>query len=116
MLAAGVKYTLGSSWAAVPVEEQTFSAVVSVQQQRTAEETSSGAWLGAATAAHQVGRSPGNGARGGAGRGEGVLASAAFTPPSAPEVFTTFLMGSKAFGYSLLPQVDAPETGPCKPP
>ena len=30
--------------------------------------------------------------------------------------FTTFLMGTKAFGYSLLPQVDAPETGPCKPP
>ena len=36
------------------------------------------------------------------------LASAPFTPPNAPEVFTTFLLGSKAFGYSLLPQVDAP--------
>ena len=45
-----------------------------------------------------------------------VLASAPFTPPAAPEVFTTFLLGSKSFGYSLLPQVDAPETGPCKPP
>ena len=36
------------------------------------------------------------------------LASAPFTPPNAPEVFTTFMLGSKAFGYSLLPQVDAP--------
>ena len=48
--------------------------------------------------------------------GAGALASAPFTPPAAPQVFTTFLLGSKAFGYSLLPQVDAPETGPCKPP
>ena len=44
-----------------------------------------------------------------------VIASAPFTPPNAPEAFTTFLLGDKTFGYSLLPQVDAPETGPCKP-
>lgn len=43
------------------------------------------------------------------------LASAVFTPPHAPAAFTVFLLGSKTFGYSLLPQVDAPETGPCKP-
>ena len=47
-----------------------------------------------------------DGASGGA-----PLASAPFTPPSAPQVFTTFLLGTKSFGYSLLPQVDAPETG-----
>jgi hypothetical protein len=45
-----------------------------------------------------------------------VIASAPFTPPASPGVFSCFLMGSKAFGYSLVPQVDAPETGPCKPP
>lgn len=44
-----------------------------------------------------------------------ALASAVFTPPNAPAAFTVFLLGSKQFGYSLLPQVDAPETGPCKP-
>jgi hypothetical protein len=43
------------------------------------------------------------------------LASAPFTPPNAPQVFTTFLLGSKAAGYILVPQLDAPETGPCKP-
>ena len=43
--------------------------------------------------------------------GSAPLASAPFTPPSAPQVFTTFLLGTKSFGYSLLPQVDAPETG-----
>ena len=48
--------------------------------------------------------------------GSVALASAPFAPPAAPQVFTTFLLGSKSFGYSLLPSVDAPETGPCKPP
>eukprot|EP01047_Picozoa_sp_COSAG01_P089654 COSAG01_NODE_21700_length_889_cov_1.855696_1_plen_78_part_10 len=32
-------------------------------------------------------------------------------PPQSPQVFTTFFLGSASFGYSLLPQVDAPETG-----
>ena len=45
-----------------------------------------------------------------------ALATATFTPPAAPDVFTSYLLGSKSFGYSLLPQFDAPETGPCKPP
>ena len=31
------------------------------------------------------------------------------------EVFTTFLLGSKQYGYTLVPQVDAPEYGVCKP-
>ena len=44
------------------------------------------------------------------------LASAPFAPPQAPEVFTVFLLGDKGYGYTLLPQLDAPETGPCKPP
>ena len=44
-----------------------------------------------------------------------MLASAVFTPPHAPAVFTVFLLGSKPFGYSLVPQVDAPERGLCKP-
>ena len=43
-------------------------------------------------------------------------ATAPFSPPNAPEVFSVFLLGDKSFGYSLVPQVDAPETGPCKPP
>ena len=54
-------------------------------------------------------------ASGGASAGAAAIASAPFTPPNAPQAFTTFLLGSKSFGYSLLPQVDAPETGPCKP-
>jgi hypothetical protein len=45
-----------------------------------------------------------------------VVASVTVTPPSAPAAFTTFLLGSKEYGYSLVPSVDAPETGPCKPP
>ena len=47
--------------------------------------------------------------------GGGTLASVTTTPPSAPQVFTAFLMGSSEYKYSVLPQVDAPETGPCKP-
>ena len=47
--------------------------------------------------------------------GGGTLATVTTTPPSAPQVFTAFLMGSAEYKYSLLPQVDAPETGPCKP-
>ncbi len=47
--------------------------------------------------------------------GGGILAAVTTTPPSAPQVFTAFLMGSAKYKYSLLPQVDAPETGPCKP-
>jgi len=92
LLADQVKYTLGSKWAPVPATQQTFSAVADA----------------AATSAS-------GGAAGSEGGASAVLASAPFTPPGSPQVFTTFLMGSKAFGYSLLPQVDAPETGPCKP-
>ena len=44
-----------------------------------------------------------------------ALASASFTAPAAPMVFTTFLMGSIEFGYTLVPQLDAPEFGPCRP-
>eukprot|EP01048_Picozoa_sp_COSAG05_P007715 COSAG05_NODE_552_length_8725_cov_166.636796_6_plen_144_part_00 len=84
-LADNIKYTLGSKWAPVTTAPQTFSAVSDLS---LAEDDA------VVTA---------------------VLASAQFTPPKAPEVFTAFLMGSKAFGYSLLPQLDAPETGPCKP-
>ena len=107
-LASNVLYTLGSKWTPVPAEQQTFSA------------TSSSA---AGNATDVAG---------------GALASAPFTPPAAPEVFTTFLLGSKAYGCeaqpsvdvyasvplydlrvsgadSLLPQLDAPEYGPCRP-
>ena len=104
---SNVLYTLGSKWTPVPAEQQTFSA------------TSSSA---AGNATDVAG---------------GALASAPFTPPAAPEVFTTFLLGSKAYGCeaqpsvvhasvplsdlrvsgadSLLPQLDAPEYGPCRP-
>ena len=87
-LAAGVKYTLGSTWAGVPSTQQTFAAVASSSTVDGGDTTNG-------TAA--------------------ALAKAPFTPPSAPQVFTAFLMGSKGYGYSLLPQLDAPETGPCKP-
>lgn len=68
------------------------------------------------------------------------LTSITFTPPPGPEAFTTFLLvraasveslsgvphlllddrlvpvqGTKAFGYTLVPQIDAPEFGPCRP-
>ena len=106
-LASGVSYNLGSSWAPVSSSQQTYSvfsdtSAASLNASRSAdeaeeEEEEDGALpLAAALAA--------------------PLASAPFTPPAAPQVFTTFLLGSKSFGYSLLPQVDAPETGPCKPP
>ena len=106
MLASGVKYSLGSQWAPVPAEQQTFTAVAG----------SSGADDDGAAVqpAGRVNTTAALAAGGGAAAGAG-LASAPFTPPSAPAVFTTFLLGSKSFGYSLLPQVDAPETGPCKP-
>ena len=94
-----MKYSLGSQWAPVPAEQQTFTAVAG----------SSGADDDGA-AVQPAGRVNTTAALAAAG-----LASAPFTPPSAPAVFTTFLLGSKSFGYSLLPQVDAPETGPCKP-
>ena len=51
-----------------------------------------------------------------ANRGSGAnLATMTTTPPAAPNVFTAFLMGDAKYKYTLLPQVDAPETGPCKP-
>jgi hypothetical protein len=43
------------------------------------------------------------------------IASAPMTPPNAPQVFTAFLLGTKSFGYTLMPQIDAPEFGPCRP-
>jgi hypothetical protein len=111
VLASGVKYSLGSQWAPVPAEQQTFTAVAGssgadddgAAVQPAGRVNTTGALAAAAAAG------------GGAGAGGADLASAPFTPPSAPAVFTTFLLGSKSFGYSLLPQVDAPETGPCKP-
>ena len=106
-LVSNVLYTLGSKWVPVPAEQQTFSAASS---------------SAAGNATDVAG---------------GALASAPFTPPAAPEVFTTFLLGSKAYGCeaqpsvvhasvppsdlrvsgadSLLPQLDAPEYGPCRP-
>ena len=86
-LADQVKYSLGSHWVPVSTAEQEFSAVVG--SDNTTDD--------------------------GAISVVGALATATFSPPAAPEVFTTFLMGSKSFGYSLLPQLDAPETGPCRP-
>ena len=47
--------------------------------------------------------------------GGAQLASATVTPPLAPQVFTTFLLGSAEYGYTLVPQIDAPEFGVCKP-
>lgn len=93
-LASNVQYTLGSRWHPVPATQQTFSASASTVSNASSP-------LGA----HVVG----------AGIGAGILASAPFSPPAAPEVFTAFLMGSASFGYSLLPQIDAPEFGPCRP-
>jgi hypothetical protein len=77
VLANGIKYTLGSDWAPISSDQQTFTAVSDA--------------------------------------GGATLATAQTTPPAAPEVFTAFLLGSAAYRYTLLPQVDAPETGPCKP-
>ena len=37
------------------------------------------------------------------------------TPPSAPEVWTGFLLGTAGYGYTLMPMIDAPEYGPCRP-
>ena len=45
----------------------------------------------------------------------GTLATMTTTPPVAPNVFTAFLLGDATYKYTLVPQVDAPETGPCKP-
>ena len=44
-----------------------------------------------------------------------TIATAPMTPPAAPQVFTAFLLGTKAYGYTLMPQIDAPEYGPCRP-
>ena len=41
----------------------------------------------------------------------GTVASAPMTPPNAPQVFTAFLLGVKGFGYTLMPQIDAPVSG-----
>ena len=34
-----------------------------------------------------------------------------FLSPNAPQVFTAFLLGVKGFGYTLMPQIDAPVSG-----
>lgn len=46
-----------------------------------------------------------------AGNG-GMHPEVTMTPPLAPQVFTTFLLGSSEYGYTLVPQVDAPECTP----
>ena len=102
-LADNVKYTLGSKWAPVSATEQTFSAVADTRHSATGPQSQ---LTLARTEREQAQQAAGAGV---------VLASSPFTPPQSPQVFTTFLLGSKSFGYSLLPQVDAPETGPCKP-
>ena len=97
-LASNVQYSLGSPWHPVPTTQQTFSASVGTESDVALQ----GVQVDSDTQA--VGTV-----------GAGVLASAPFSPPVAPEVFTAFLMGSASFGYSLLPQIDAPEFGPCRP-
>ena len=105
-LASGVKYTLGSiPWAPVPAALASFTATASSEGNLTAS--------------------------------AGGLATASFNPPAAPEAFTAFLLGTQAFGgsqlavckcrtvadnarlvsagYTLVPEVDAPEFGPCRP-
>ena len=91
-LADQIQYSLGSNWVPVPTALQTFSAFSDTVP---------------AAAGSNSSRSIAGGT---------ALATAPFTPPSAPMVFTAFLLGDKASGYTLLPQLDAPETGPCKPP
>ena len=85
-LADKVQYTLGSKWCPVPSAETVFTASSDANEDGS---------LGP--------------------QQPSALASAPFTPPAAPEAFTCFLLGSKTFGYSLLPALDAPEMGPCKP-
>jgi len=105
-LADGIKYTLGSTWAPVSAEQQTFTAV----------SDAGGASLATATttppAAPEV-RVPID--------TQIVVTSLKLVAQSTPkmnvclQVFTAFLLGSASYRYTLLPQVDAPETGPCKP-
>ena len=103
-LASQVQYSLGSTWAPVPATQQTFSALSDTRAVLAAESSENRSGVYGKDWVH-----------GSAREGGGALASAPFSPPMAPEVFTAFLMGSQAFGYSLLPQVDAPEFGPCRP-
>jgi len=87
-LASNVKYTLGSiPWAAVPASLATFSASAATSMNSSSTADAEGA----------------------------ALATASFNPPAAPEAFTAFLLGTKDFGYTLVPEVDAPEFGPCRP-
>ena len=74
-LASNVLYTLGSKWIAVPAEQQTFSATSSSDADNATDVAAA------------------------------ALASAPFTPPAAPDVFTTFLLGSKAYGCEPQPSV-----------
>eukprot|EP01050_Picozoa_sp_SAG11_P031819 SAG11_NODE_10054_length_860_cov_2.094612_1_plen_144_part_00 len=95
-LAHDVQYSLGSQWSQVPLAKQTFSAVSDTSSSSPTPSGSSNSSSLESLAS--------------------ALASVSFAPPAAPQVFTTFLMGSASFGYTLLPLDDAPETGPCKPP
>ena len=125
-LASNVQYTLGSPWHPVPATQQTFTAssstvAVATVVAATASEGGGGghsgdSGKGGAAVQGVFGRDwvdAGTGA--GASAEAGTLASAPFSPPAAPEAFTAFLMGCASFGYSLLPQIDAPEFGPCRP-
>ena len=98
MLATAVKFTLGSDWAPVLAVQDVFTAsasstIATVATVTAGDEDRGGADIQAATS----------------------LATATMTPPAAPEVFTAFLLGTKDFGYTLMPQIDAPEYGPCRP-
>jgi hypothetical protein len=126
-LADQIQYSLGSDWAHVPTELQTFTAFTDTTDTTAAgtlgrgvadlvEEKSNGAGDRAESQQQQVGADGPPAAAVGGRAGGAALASAPFTPPSAPMVFTAFLLGDKSTGYTLLPQLDAPETGPCKPP
>ena len=48
-------------------------------------------------------------------KSQAKIVTATMTPPDAPQVFTAFLLGTKEYGYTLMPQIDAPEYGPCRP-
>eukprot|EP01045_Picozoa_sp_COSAG04_P018352 COSAG04_NODE_1693_length_5912_cov_5.083606_5_plen_117_part_00 len=111
-LADQVQYSLGSKWAPVATGQQTFSAT----SDTAAEGAAAGTPLASAPfAPPQVkARSPARYVEWQSLRPD---CTTKFNPlPQAPEVFTVFLLGDKGYGYTLLPQLDAPETGPCKPP
>ena len=105
-LATGVKYTLGSTWAPGQHSAPTAATICSLVVKFADSAVLTRLALSSVPATQDSFTASASSTDADEGGG---LATSTMTPPAAPEVFSAFLLGTKGFGYTLMPQIDAPE-------